>query len=319
MDDSSISQAFRTGGDALFKMADERRYQNDKPITNADLVKVYDLAGAAMNISWTKNEVSDLKSNDATNKSKTIDYQSNTDKNFTIKSLEDFEKFLPTLCRNLFQILGSKQLEATYQRALVLDLKKAGVIVDSELRIEIIYDGESIGTRRADVICIFPNGEVALLELKAVAQLSSEHVHQLHFYMHHFEIDNGYLINFPHDQGFPDLPEDSKDVFIENIICGINAIKLSDRTLRNRHANEDPHIIHYYKSIQTEQQSIRPISSTSKDKVSLKQEKQNDSRGDDKRASVASTRTTWGKTKKGTDCKVCARQRNWCSMHIDQK
>jgi GxxExxY protein len=164
---------------------------------------------------------------------------------------KSFPKCISKLCRNLFQILGSKQLEATYQRALVLDLKGA-VILDSELKIEIIYNGESIGTRRAVVLCILTNGEGAILELKAVAQLTSEHMHQLHFYMHHFKIDNGNLINFPHDQGFPDLPEGSKDVFLLNIICGIDAMKLSDRTLPDRHSNEDPQIIHYYKSIQTE-------------------------------------------------------------------
>jgi GxxExxY protein len=244
--------------------------------------------------------------------SKNIDYKSITNSHLSINSLIDFEKALARLCRSLFQILGSKNLEATYQRALIIDLEEAGVIILSEVSITISYKGRPIGTRRADIICKLPNGEVAVLELKAVTQLTSENCHQLQFYMHHFEIDNGYLINFPHDTGFPDLPEgDKKDVFVENIICGMDSMKLSDRTMRNRHANDDPQIIHYknIKNIKIEKQMI------TKDKAVEPASSIPRSTSHDK----APVRTSWGKTLAGTDCKTCLKQRTWCHQHLSQK
>jgi GxxExxY protein len=257
--------------------------------------------------------------NESVFRSKNIDYidKSMSNSHISIHSLKDLEVALPILCRSVFHVLGSKNLEATYQRALIIDLEEAGVTILSEVSITITYKGRSIGTRRADIICKLSNGEVAVLELKAVANLTSENCHQLQFYMHHFKIDHGYLINFPHDTGFPDLPEgDKKDVFVENIICGMESIKLSDRTMRNRHANDDPQIIHY-QNIKSEKQ----VTTTRKaDPASLIQ--RSSTNGQEKGPIprvVLPSRTTWGKTLKGVDCKICLKQGTWCSKHLSQR
>lgn len=48
MDGSSLGKAFRSGGDALFKLADELKKQRDAAAKKAELAKVCDLVGAAM-------------------------------------------------------------------------------------------------------------------------------------------------------------------------------------------------------------------------------------------------------------------------------
>ena len=43
-----------------------------------------------------------------------------------VKDLQDFEKTLAILCENVFKILGIHELEATYQRALKLEMTLLG-------------------------------------------------------------------------------------------------------------------------------------------------------------------------------------------------
>ncbi len=42
-----------------------------------------------------------------------------------------------------------------------------------------------------------------MIELKAVKHLSSDNMEQLYYYMAHLRCNIGYLINFPHETGFP--------------------------------------------------------------------------------------------------------------------
>lgn len=255
---------------------------------------------------------------------------SNDNKNLTstINSLEDFEKLLPILCCDLFKILGSKNLEATYQRALVMDLQEAGVYVAPEVSMPIIYKGKAIGTRRADIICTFTSGEKVILELKAVKKLSPENRHQLEYYMHFFKIENGYLINFPHDTGFPAILDcDDADVIVETVICGMEQMKLSDRTLRGKHSDEIPQINHYklvkntakVDKHDTKSSSSKPSTSASQDKVAPLGNEKNASGNVHRVKSAVFVLTAWGKTLKGTDCKNCLKISTWCDLHLSQK
>ena len=151
-----------------------------------------------------------------------------------VPSIPDFvrlEQHLPNICSNIHRILSSRQLEATYQNCLAADLKEAGVMLHSEVSINLMYKGQKVSSRRADLIVQTKDEQMAILELKAVPhyKLSQEHLKQLQFYMHHFGIKTGYLINFPHDYGFPDVAECAENInseFRHEIITGsYNSVK----------------------------------------------------------------------------------------------
>ena len=50
------------------------------------------------------------------------------------------------------QKLGPGFLESIYRRALVIELRKRGLSVESEKKIIIYYDGEVVGGHRLDVV-----------------------------------------------------------------------------------------------------------------------------------------------------------------------
>ena len=83
-------------------------------------------------------------------------------------------------------------LESVYKKALLIELRKAGLKVEEEVEMPVIYKGHVIGDFRADIVverCI-------IIELKAVAQLLPAHAIQLVNDLSVSGIDNGLLINF---------------------------------------------------------------------------------------------------------------------------
>ena len=159
-----------------------------------------------------------------------------------ITDVKSFDDQIERICQSLFHTLTSKQLERTYQRCLAIDLKHAGIkVLVEEAEIKLQYKGERVATRRADIVLRTPSDKQwIVLELKAVQMLTSEHMKQLQFYMHHLDIDIGYLINFPHDTGFPDLP--STAIYRQTILSGSEDV-LSDRNTRGSNANARVQII----------------------------------------------------------------------------
>ena len=70
--------------------------------------------------------------------------------------------------------LGNGFQEMIYQRALAKELGKAGIDFAREVEMPIHYDGEEIGTRRADFLV---DGKI-LVELKALTSLEDVHIAQ---------------------------------------------------------------------------------------------------------------------------------------------
>ena len=64
-----------------------------------------------------------------------------------IATLEDLDKGLPSICNNLAEIFGSRNLESTYQKALAIDLRNAGAKVVSEVPIDLLYRGQVVGKK----------------------------------------------------------------------------------------------------------------------------------------------------------------------------
>ncbi|NOW94719.1 GxxExxY protein [Mucilaginibacter sp. SG564] len=88
--------------------------------------------------------------------------------------------------------LGNGFQEVIYQRALAIELSKAGLAYSRELDMIIYYDGIEIGTRRVD---FFIEGSI-MVELKAIIALEEVHLAQAMNYLEAYKMEIGLLINF---------------------------------------------------------------------------------------------------------------------------
>jgi len=92
------------------------------------------------------------------------------------------------------KFFGNGFQELIYQRALALEMTKAGLSFKRELEQPIYYKDfpGPIGTRRADFVV---EGKV-LVELKAKTQLEDVHMAQLLNYLKAYRFEVGLLLNF---------------------------------------------------------------------------------------------------------------------------
>ena len=219
-----------------------------------------------------------------------------------ISCADSLDEQMPLICAAIFQRLSSRQLEATYQRCLALELQAAAVRVETEVSIQLVYKGEPVGTRRADLVLTTKDDCRSLVELKAVASLTGDHLKQLQFYMHHFGIDRGYLINFPHDGGFPEVYDPSEgvgSVFQQQVLSGVD-MQLSDRVMRGKNAGATVQVIR-----------VTRLASESAGSTPAALPGPSASQNQPGAARV-------GKTKTGEDCKICLKKGGFCRMHMDQ-
>lgn len=95
----------------------------------------------------------------------------------------------------VYNTLGFGFLESVYERALVIELTKLGLNAETQRRIEVFYDGQSVGDFRAD---LFVEDSV-LVELKSVSRLASAHEVQLVNYLVATGVEVGLVLNFGED------------------------------------------------------------------------------------------------------------------------
>ncbi len=89
--------------------------------------------------------------------------------------------------------LGPGLLESTYEKCLVIELKKAGLKVDSQCEINISYK-ENVIEKAYFIDLVVEN--VIVLELKSVETILSVHKSQLLTYMKLGDYKLGLLLNF---------------------------------------------------------------------------------------------------------------------------
>ena len=106
----------------------------------------------------------------------------------------DTERLIKLIINTAYVVrshLVAGYLESVYKKALLLELEDAGLKVEDEVELPVLYKGHVIGDFRADIIV----EECVIIELKAVAHLLPAHEIQLVNYLTIAEIDNGLLIN----------------------------------------------------------------------------------------------------------------------------
>ena len=92
----------------------------------------------------------------------------------------------------VFNTLGFGFLESIYHKAMLIELDKEGLSVESEKALKVYYDDSTIGEFSAD---IFVENEL-IVELKSVESLSKAHEVQVVNYLTALKKTIGLLINF---------------------------------------------------------------------------------------------------------------------------
>jgi GxxExxY protein len=90
-------------------------------------------------------------------------------------------------------IVGPGLLESAYKACLMHELRKSGLMVDSEVGLPVVYDGEQINLGyRIDLIV----NDLVIVEIKCVEAINPVHQAQLLSYMRLSGRRVGLLINF---------------------------------------------------------------------------------------------------------------------------
>ena len=94
---------------------------------------------------------------------------------------------------DVYNKLGHGFLEAVYQEAFEIELKKREIPYEREKEIKIYYDGQELKqTYKADFVCY----DKIIVELKAVSELEESHHAQVYNYLHATGYKLGILLNF---------------------------------------------------------------------------------------------------------------------------
>ena len=98
----------------------------------------------------------------------------------------------------VYNQLGHGFLEAVYQEALEIELKKRGIPFEREKDIKIYYQGTALKqSYRADFVCY----DKIIVELKAVSYLDDTHHAQVYNYLKATGYKLGILLNFGCSEG----------------------------------------------------------------------------------------------------------------------
>jgi len=90
------------------------------------------------------------------------------------------------------RILGFGFLEKVYQNAMVIELEKNGLSVDTEKPIKVYYDSKVVGEYVADLLV----ENKVIIELKATEELNKKYEVQLVNYLTATGLEVGLLLNF---------------------------------------------------------------------------------------------------------------------------
>lgn len=88
--------------------------------------------------------------------------------------------------------LGPGFLESVYRKAMVVELRRRGLKVETEKTIPIYYEGVAVGEHRLDLLV----DDRVIVELKTVEELCKAHYAQIRSYLKAAGLKTGLLVNF---------------------------------------------------------------------------------------------------------------------------
>lgn len=92
----------------------------------------------------------------------------------------------------VYNKMGYGFWESVYEKCLLIELRKAGLVAEAQKEITVHYDGEVVGVFAADVLV----ENSIVLELKSIRRIAKSHEVQLVNYLVATGKDVGLLINF---------------------------------------------------------------------------------------------------------------------------
>lgn len=105
---------------------------------------------------------------------------------------EDLTQEIIRCFYKVYNTLGYGFLEKVYESAMMIELKRTGLHVTAQEKIDVFYDEHIIGSYYADILI----ENKVIVELKAARQLLDEHEAQLLNYLKATNIEVGLLLNF---------------------------------------------------------------------------------------------------------------------------
>ncbi len=92
----------------------------------------------------------------------------------------------------VYKELGPDLLEKHYQRAIALELSKAGIKFKEQEPVAIYYQGEKIGTYALDFLI----ENLIILEIKKNNNFTKKHIDKVYSYLQEYKLQLGILANF---------------------------------------------------------------------------------------------------------------------------
>ena len=92
----------------------------------------------------------------------------------------------------VYNELGYGFLEKVYENALIIELKKIGLLIEQQVKIKVFYDETQVGFYLADLLV----ESSVIVEIKAAQSLGYEHECQLINYLKASNVEVGLLLNF---------------------------------------------------------------------------------------------------------------------------
>ena len=105
---------------------------------------------------------------------------------------EDLTSQIIGCAYQVYNTMGFGFLESVYEKCMLIELKKAGLRVDSQRPITVHYEGEVVGEFVADLVV----EDEVIIELKSVRRIVRAHEVQLVNYLVATRTDVGLLLNF---------------------------------------------------------------------------------------------------------------------------
>ena len=161
------------------------------------------------------------------------------------------ELSLPTICNYIQKCLGPYHDKDIYRRCLASDLQSFGLNISQNHVLAIQYKKEWVGYKRIDILVTTPyDNERHIFDIKAVNKLTHDHLKQLEHNLHRFNIDTGFLINFPCNTVFSGIPEHKigetkQSIFKHSTVSG--NIQLYEHTKHVSQHKVDIEIIKVYR------------------------------------------------------------------------
>lgn len=105
---------------------------------------------------------------------------------------EDLTEKIIGCAYKVYNTMGFGFLESVYEKCLVIELRKAGLKVDTQKSIPVSYEGQSVGDFVADLVI----EDKIVVELKSIQRLTKANEAQLVNYLVATGLPVGLLINF---------------------------------------------------------------------------------------------------------------------------